>query len=263
VKHIVSLSILLAAPGTALNADWKIVTRTGDTSIVEYFKGALVRADSLPAFTSVSDFDHRRNVNWRNDLRQYVVVEWSPEPQRDSSSGPVITIEENTTDTGERKQFFGRTARHLVTHMTRSDGPDTLIDGWYVDARGLPQLRASGNAVAVLTSGVGGQKPVVPRIEVKQTGPVPIGLPVRVKTIVTMVLPGGSHQTTETLSEVTELLESTLPDKLFQPPEGYQRVESFPNTPVRGNNQAPQSFREMLEAHWQMIKDWFGGKTDK
>ena len=251
MKHIVSLSILMAAPGTALNADWKIVTRTGDTSIVEYFKGALVRADSPPAFTSVSDFDHRRNVNWRNDLRQYVVVEWSPEPQRDSSSGPVITIEKNTTDTGERKQFFGRTARHLVTHMTRSDGPDTLIDGWYVDAPGLPQLRASGNAVAVLTAGVGGQKPV------------PIGLPVRVKTTVIMIPPGGSHKTIETVSEVTELLEVALPDKLFRPPEGYQRVEGFPNTPVRGNNQAPQSFREMLETHWQMIKDWFGGKTDK
>ena len=87
MKHIVSLSILLAAPGTALNADWKIVTRTGDTSIVEYFKGALVRADSPPAFTSVSDFDHRRNVNWRNDLRQYVVFEWPPEHQSDSSVG--------------------------------------------------------------------------------------------------------------------------------------------------------------------------------
>ena len=137
MKHIVSLSILIAAPGTALHADWKIVTRTGDYSIVEYFKGALIRADSPPAYTSVSDFDHRRNVNWRNDLQQYLVVEWSPEPQSDSSSGPVITIEQNTTDTGEHQRFFGRTARHLVTHTARSDSPDTLTDGWYVDAPGL------------------------------------------------------------------------------------------------------------------------------
>src|SRR5215469_1899544 len=78
-----------------------------------------------------------------------------------------------------------------------------------------------------------------------------------------MILPGGSHETIETVSEVTELLEAALPDKLFRPPEGYQRVESFLSTPVRGNNQVPQSFREMLETHWQMIKDWFGGKTDK
>jgi hypothetical protein len=113
----------MAAPGTVLHADWKIVTRTGETSAVEYFKDSLMRTDSPPIYT-VLDFDHRRQVNWRNDLRQYVVVEWPPEYQRDSSSGPVITIEQNTTDTGERQQFFGRTARHLVTHTTRSDSPD-------------------------------------------------------------------------------------------------------------------------------------------
>ena len=209
-----------------------------------------MRTDSSPGYTSVLDFDHRRQVTWRNDLRQYVVVELRPEYQGDSSSRPVITIERNTTDTGERKQFFGRTARHLVTHMTPSDGPDTLIDGWYVDAPGLPQLkRGSCNAVAVFSLEVG-SKPVVPRIQVKQTGPALVGLPVQIKTTTSLVLPGGSHQTTETLSEVTELLEATLPDKLFQPPEGYQRVKSFLNSPVRGNSQAPQSFREMLETHW-------------
>jgi len=106
-------------------------------------------------------------------------------------------------------------------------------------------------------------KPVVPRIEVKQTGPVPIGLPVRVKTTMTTILPGGSHETIETVSEVTELSEVALPDKLFRPPEGYQRVESFPNTPVREIIRHRSPFREMLETHWQMIKDWFGGKTDK
>jgi hypothetical protein len=99
----------------------------------------------------------------------------APAYQSDSSSRPAITIEQNTTDTGERKQFFGRMARHLVTHITRSDGPDTVTDAWYVDDPRLPSLRrSSGNTVAVLTAGVGRQKPVVPRIEVKQTGPVPI-----------------------------------------------------------------------------------------
>ena len=263
MKHIASLFTLMAALGSALRADWKIVTRTGDSSVVEYFKGALMRTDSSPAYTSVLDLDHRRQVSWRSDLRQYVLVESLPEYKSDSS-GPVVTVERNTTETGERRQFFGRTARHFVTHITRSDGPDTVTDGWYVDAPRLPSLkRASGNTVAVLTAGFGGQKPVVPRIEVKQKGPVPVGLPVLVKTTVSMILPGGSHQTNETVSEVTELLEVALPDRLFRPPEGYQRVESFLNNPVRGNNQAPHSFRETLETHWQMIKDWFGGKTDQ
>jgi hypothetical protein len=32
----------------------------------------------------------------------------------------------------------GRTARHSVSHITRSDGPDTVTDGWYVDPPGYP-----------------------------------------------------------------------------------------------------------------------------
>jgi hypothetical protein len=77
----------LAAPGGAVHADWKITARTGDTSIVEYFKGALTRTDSTPAYTTSLDFDHRRNVDWRIDLRQYVVVEWPREYESDSLGG--------------------------------------------------------------------------------------------------------------------------------------------------------------------------------
>jgi hypothetical protein len=156
VKRIVFLLTLIPALGNALHADWKIVTRTGDSSVVEYFKGTLMRTDSSPAYTSVLDLDHRRQVTWRSDLRQYVIVESPPEYKSDSS-GPVVTIERNTTDAGERQQFFGRTARHFVTHITRSDGPDTVTDGWYIDAPRLPSLKGtSGNTVAVLTAGVGG-----------------------------------------------------------------------------------------------------------
>jgi len=100
--------------GSVLYADWKIVTRTGDSGVTEFFKGALRRTDSSPAYTTVLDLNHRRQVNWRSDLRQYVIVEWPPQYQTDSPPGPVITIERNTRDTGERKQFFGRTGRALL-----------------------------------------------------------------------------------------------------------------------------------------------------
>jgi hypothetical protein len=61
---------------------------------------------------------------------------------------------------------------------------------------------------------------------------------------------------------VTELQEATLPDTLFQPPEGYQREESFPDSAVTRYRSAPQSFLDMLGTYWQMIKDWFSGKAD-
>src|SRR5215469_6927286 len=100
------------------SADWKIVTRTGDSTAIEYFKGSLKRTDSSPAYTTVMDSEHRRQVNWRNDLRQYEIVAWPPEVPN-SLPGTVIKIERRTSNMGERKQFFGRTARHLVSRVTR------------------------------------------------------------------------------------------------------------------------------------------------
>jgi hypothetical protein len=57
------LAYLFAMPAL-LSADWKIVTRTGDRTLTEYFKGSLSRTDSSPAYTTVMDSEHRRQVNW-------------------------------------------------------------------------------------------------------------------------------------------------------------------------------------------------------
>ena len=244
---------------SVLNADWKIVTRTGDWSTTEYFKGALMRTDSSRVYTEVLDFEHRSQVNWRNDLRQYVVIEWPPaEAQNQSMPGPSIVIERNTTDTGERQRFFGRTARRLVTRMTCSDdASETTIDGWYVEAPGLPKWKSGGSGtIAILTMTVAGQRQGPPRIEVKQTGPAPEGLLVRGKTVSSFTAPGGSPHTTEIASEVTELVEAPLPDRFFQPPDGYQRVLSLPSLPARA---APPTWGELLQAHWRMVEDWFSG----
>ena len=254
VKRIFCLFAFTPMLGGVLYGDWKIVTRTGDSSVTEFFKGTLMRTDSLPAYTTVQDFDQRRQINWRSDLRQYVIVEWPPEHQSDSPSGPIITIERNTTDTGERRQFFGRPARHLVTRVARSDGPETEIDGWYIDAPGLPKWKnGAGGSLVLFIAFAGGQRPAPPRIEVKQTGPVPEGLPVWQKTTSSVLL-AGSHHNYERVSEVTDLVEGTLPDKLFQPPDGYQRVASLPNSAYRP---VPRTWAELLRAYWQMVEDWF------
>jgi hypothetical protein len=253
VKRIVWLFAFTPLLASVLYGDWKIVTRTGSSSMTEFFKGSLIRTDSSPAYVTVMDINHRRQVNWRTDLRQYVIVEWPPAYQSDLSSGPVITIERNTTDTGQRKQFFGRAARRLVTRVTRSDGPETTTDGWYIDAPGLPKWKSGvGGSFAVLTASVGGQRLAPPRIEVKQTGQVPEGFPIWQEVTSSVVLAGGAHHNYESVTEVTELVEGTLPDKLFLPPDGYQRVESFPDAASH-----PRTWAELLQAHWRMMEDWF------
>ena len=240
------LACLFAMPAL-LSADWKIVTRTGASTLTEYFKGSLTRTDSSPAYTTVIDWEHRRQVNWRNDLRQYEIVEWPPEI-RPNASGPAIVIERHTTDTGERKQFFGRTARHLVSRVTRSDGLETVIDGWYINAPGLPKGK-SGFTFSTLT--VAGQSP--PRIELQQVGPALEGLAVWQKMTSTVVLPGSSRHY-ERVSEVTELFERPLPDTLFQLPDGYQRVTILPYAAFR---LAPRTWAELIRERWQKITDWF------
>jgi hypothetical protein len=42
-----------------------------------------MRTESTPGYTSVLDFDHRRQVNWRTDLRQYAVQQWPPDHHND------------------------------------------------------------------------------------------------------------------------------------------------------------------------------------
>ena len=57
-------------------------------------------------------------------------------PQRE----PTVLVETKTVDTGERKEFFGRTARHVVTTRRVTPlagakrGADTTVtDAWYID----------------------------------------------------------------------------------------------------------------------------------
>jgi hypothetical protein len=245
-------------PASRLYADWKIVTRTGDRTVTEFFKGALMRTDPAPNYTTVSDFEQRRQVNWRTDLGQYSVVEWPPEALRESASGPVIQVERSTTDTGERKEFFGHSGRHLITRTRRSDGLESMIDGWYIDAPGLPKWKnGAGNAVGVLTMSVAGQKPAIPRIEVKQTGPAPQGLVVWQRMTTTIVVPGGAGHSFDTVSEVIDLVEGPLSDKIFRQPDGYQRVANLPAMALQVGR--PATWAEVIRAHWQRMEDWISG----
>jgi hypothetical protein len=246
-------ALMLAGP---LRADWKIVTRTASGRSTEYWKGSRVRQEPVPGYITVLDYGGRRQVNWRSDLRQYAIVEWPVQPPTNAANGPVIRIERSTRDTGERKQILGRAARHLITTLTRSDGPESLIDAWYVDAAGLPDWKTgSGGSFAVLSVSAASPGSGPPRIEVKQSGPPTEGLVVWQKM---------KSANFEYVSEVTELVERPLPDSLFAPPDGYQQVSSL-SYPTA--HPAPHTVGEMLQAHWRMFEEWvsnlFGSGTSR
>ena len=221
--------------------------------MTEFFKGSQLRTDSSPAYTVVVDSANRREVRWRNDLRQFAVVEWPPERPLPPSSLPAIIIERNTTDTGERRRFFGRTARRLVTQIKRSDAPDTSIEGWYVDVPGLPgRKRGPMILIAEISMGGSGRDLAPPSIEFRETGPAVEGYPVWQKTTSSALLGGSAVHKDEFVSVVTELIETNLPDRYFQPPEGYERVEHF----ASAEPQSGRTFGVALQERWRMFAEW-------
>jgi hypothetical protein len=55
-------------------------------------------------------------------------------------TAPTVLVETETVDTGERREFFGRPARHVITtrrviplHGSRRQESQTVTDGWYID----------------------------------------------------------------------------------------------------------------------------------
>jgi len=216
---------LMATLGSTLTADWKITTVSKSPNWqsvqTEYYKGKLHRTDwsdqsGKHKHVQVLDRGAGRLMDWDFDSRQYSVHPFhsSPPWAKPLPAGPVITIDRAVTETGEHRTFFGRTARHLITHErgSQSDG-ETVIDGWYIDVDGLPSTRRE----AVLMLGNQAQGP--PVFKVNQTGPKPTGLAVLLRT-------NSTHL--ETTSEVTELQEGRLPDDLFNPPTDFGRAFSSP-----------------------------------
>lgn len=231
--------LALAALAPMARADWKVTTALtspfGSTSTTEYFRGALHRIDSRD-FVSIVDSDRMRQTAWNTRTRQYWVHRVRPgHVPAPPPSGSVVSIDLETTDTGERRPIFGRTARHLVT-VERRGAAESRIDGWYVDADSLPPALRAGGHVAVLSAG--GAPPV---LLVTHKGPRLSGLPVFEKTIA----PDGREFT----REVTELYEGPLDPALFRPPPGFEWVPSMPD-------RLPASWFDRALTWWDWLLEW-------
>jgi len=245
----------LAGP---VRAGWKMTTQTNTASdqsvLTEYFDGELKRTDQTDSkgrrYVAVLDFNHPRQIIWNMDLQQYVVVRLTRRYEGFTLSQQTIVIDQVTTDTGERRIIFGRTARHLLTRETShvesgaTGQPERQIDGWYVDADTLPREKR-GSFIHVLATGN-----TRPAIKVNHSGPATTGLAVWQK--ITLTTPG---ETREWTIEVTELVEGPLSKDLFEPPREFRRVISFP-----GDH--PLSWTEQIQRHWEWLQDLFTGLAD-
>jgi hypothetical protein len=144
-------------------------------------------------------------------------------------------------DTGERREMFGFTARHIKT-MTVSDASPLACDqtrlrqetdGWYIDL--LYGTECSSDISGQLNVGF-----VVPgsfntcvkfyekrnyRFERKQVGKARFGFPVALSI---RAYSNDGRTFSETKREVTEITRVELDQSLFELPDGYARLEPQP-----------------------------------
>jgi hypothetical protein len=243
-----ALAIVCLLTITAIGrADTKVKSRQtsgGQTyENTSYIKGKRQRSETNNGQMIVlQQCDLRRNIQIMPQAQAYIIQPYdtpnttSTSPDGASSQpsaatkGGVVTSTVTTKDTGERKQMFGYTARHIITTMEMQSSPEACsqvktkmqIDGWYIDAEFALECD-SGVAYRPYTppQRAGGCQD---RYVTKQAGTAKKGYPVWEKT--TMFDQSGV-ESFSTINEVVEFSQATLDASLFDVPANYRQVNDF------------------------------------
>lgn len=264
------LSVGVPGKNPVKNSDLKVVTREsfsmGQTvTSIQYLSASYSRFEwaNGPANVAghhIADIVHYgESVNQRFmldlDAHEYVFFESDKNGARSGSqgiplknSGGTLMIWVESTDTGERRQMFGHTLRHIITRERRvpgsgscSYGSESETDGWYMDYAALPEWRRPRPGMFFVTAGS-----CLDKIEMHRSGVEP-GFPLKVTTTFHSNLPGLDPKfanNTSTL-EVVEFTEAPLDPSLFVVPSDFHRVSEL--TVMR----MPRSVTA-----WEKFKNW-------
>ncbi len=192
---------------------------------------------------NITQCDLKRTIQLSNTAQKYVITPMmtvsttatpgatatpAPSTAQPTRRGGLVTYTTTSTDTGERKEMFGFTARHIKSSMTIESSPDACnpmnqridTDGWYIDFSFGLQCDIGQAQTGWRPSAQGGCQD---RVEFKNVGNVKKGYPL-IETM-TMYGPGGQVVTTTT-KEVLELSREPLDAALFDIPAGYTEAAS-------------------------------------
>jgi hypothetical protein len=188
---------------------------------------------------NITQCDMRRTIQVNDRSKMYLITPMDSESNDSgggasgpSSSGPntrggLVTMTVNTVDTGERKEMFGFTARHLKRSMTSQTSPDACYqnqirmetDGWYINLEyGLSC--GSSDRPPQMGAASGGCRD---RYQFKRTGPTQLGYPLM--ETMTMYGADGSAMFTRN-QEVIELSRQPLDAAFFEIPAGYTQART-------------------------------------
>lgn len=190
-------------------------------------------AGTLPGLSSITiqDCAGHRVVQLNDRARTYLVTEMAAKESSSPAGGNqatagTVTLNVNEQDTGERKQLFGYTARHVKGTVTAEGGSASCngsfhvaTDGWYVD---VPEIQGCVSPDRQILRSQMQREECNNGIVLKASGVEKLGYPVILDT--TLEAKGSTvtvHQ------ETTDLVTATLDPSLFEVPAGYRQVQTY------------------------------------
>ena len=220
----------VAPPPPPQDVRFKSTYTTGDlkTESATYIKGDRERFE-FQDMILLKQRDQKRTIQISKAANTYLV---SPDDMPPAPIVPATTpaappkppgtimIATMIVDTGERKEVFGRQARHVKTMIEKRPMPgacDTSrqrieTDGWYIDTPGTMTLPAgSDQNLGTMPDGC------ADKIQATSNGdPTVFGFPIMYTTAIT----GDDGKPMIAKMEVTELEQTTLDPALFEIPPG-------------------------------------------
>ncbi len=237
-----AVAVLVLGSAVTASADLKAKKKMvgdagGGFEMTEYVKGKRTRTEiSTGGYTMVTlqQCDIGRVVQISETTKKYFVMQSveltsngaAPGTAGASKRGGVVNMTTTVTDTGERKQIQGMTARHIKSTVVQEPGPGACdqskvhmeIDGWYVDLDGFGDGCGAAGMASSFGGAAGGCRD---EIRTKVVGTAKLGYPV----MLTIEL--DDPATPATAFELVEASAATLDASLFEIPSGYTQVNSF------------------------------------
>ena len=220
---------LLIAPLVADTHEVIKATFAGrETVYAQYTQGQKTRSEELdhnglPKLVSIYKERVVYRLDWqRREYMEYVrddphVIQtlalWIARPPRVHDSGKTVHVYYETLDTGQTRQIFGETAKHLVLRERSVAEPGACgrtwqrdTDGWYIQTE-KPRTRTQ---LYALDSSRNGCRDIVVR---HGNPPVP-GIAVYEK-----------HD--QVTREMVEFSQNSLDNSLFEVPPGFKKVDAL------------------------------------
>jgi hypothetical protein len=241
-KAIIYIVLAIAMTGSAF-ADVKIKTKqtsSGQTSEnTTYIKGKRQRSEmGNGMLVSITQCDLGRDLQLAPQTKSYTVSYYTDAngnptgPVTQGASAPVtkggiVTVTTTIKDTGERKQMFGYTARHIIQTMEMESSADACfpqknkmeMDMWVIDAEfGLACTQNN----TYRSYGGGKNGGCQDKYVSKTIGTGKSGYPLYQK--MTSFDQSGKEQFSM-VQEVVELSKTTLDAGLFEVPADYREVK--------------------------------------